>query len=163
MTEPSEMAQMYFFSPDAFPAEGRQAIAFVSSAFAIDVFPAEGGNPDRSRVFPDQNGHKARNRAVLFPNGLNFLTQFVKNRRPHLRAADDVRHVLSLGQSVRQALLRGLFLLFREILGLERTHPQGVAVFPIAEELVLQFPLHLESELLINVDGLFVFTIRYSL
>ena len=54
MTEPSEMAQMYFFSPDAFPTEGRQAIAFVSSAFAIDVFPAEGGNPDRSRVFPDQ-------------------------------------------------------------------------------------------------------------
>ena len=54
MTEPSEMAQMYFFSPDAFPAEGGQASAFASSAAAIDVFPAEGGNPDRSRVFPDQ-------------------------------------------------------------------------------------------------------------
>ena len=63
----------------------------------------QGHITDGSRIFSDQNGHKPRNRAVLFPNGLNFLTQFVKNRRPHLRAADDVRHRISLGQSVRQA------------------------------------------------------------
>ena len=41
----------------------------------------QGHITDGSRIFSDQNGHKPRNRAVLFPNGLNFLTQFVKNRR----------------------------------------------------------------------------------
>ena len=63
----------------------------------------QGHVTDRSGIRPDQNGHKPRHGAVLFPDGFHFPAQFFKNRGPHLRAADDFRHVLSLGQSVSPA------------------------------------------------------------